>query len=898
MTSRSLVLIATLATLGAAAPTALAADPGPYRGSGDAGGFRDVLPPGNGTSGTVLQPTDPPHIEDQLPLYRDIIPARGGLTGGMLDRFFKEESFGARTAERTVRPRGDVVIVWDEWGVPHITGDTTEGMAFGAGYAVATDRLFFMDVVRHAGKGQLSSFIGLDKSNLEMDAEQRRLAGYSEDELQQQVDLFPTRYGAQGAQIKRMAEAYVAGINARIAEVRTNPTLLPPEYPGLQLTLEDYRPGDLVAIASLVGGILGAGGGSEVENAAFLRALQKRFGPKAGYRAFLDFRRRNDPEAPTTSPRRAPYLTATTGPRGRGVVVPTGQFRPASEPQMSGGATVADLVRRAGTGRAFVDLSWLAQALRRGHVGASNALLVTRGRSRSGRPLAVFGPQVSYWAPEILYEEELQAPGISTRGVSFIGTNLVVELGRGTDYAWSATSMNGDNVDSFVNDLCSLDGSKATIESDGYVYKGNCRAITRRTETEQTKPNAQYPEGGSALTWTMERTVHGPVIGRTLVGDRPVIVSHRRSTFFAEADSIRGFLDFMTPARMRSPAAFYRAADKIFYTFNWFFVNRRDIAYFGAGRYPRRAPGTDPDLPTNGQGGFDWRGYDRGIALNPRATNPKSGRLTSWNNKPAPGWAAADDTYGYGPVYRSLSLDEGIARELRRGRGKMDLAGLVRAMAVAATVDLRGSQVVPEFLRILGRPTDAGQREAVAILRAWTRSGAHRVDLNGDGRYDAAAAVALADELWPRIWRGVFGPVVGTAALAEFPHGIDDHPTQHLGSAWNGAPYGQVTKDWRQVRGARVRGRLSRSYCGGGKLTRCRAAMRRVLGAAIAALRARFGGGSSTWSVDPRQDDIVFRAIGLQTVPDIPWQNRPTFQQAVEVGVPVAAPATPPAGGR
>ena len=42
---------------------------------------------------------------------------------------------------------------------------------------------------------------------------------------------------------------------------------------------------------------------------------------------------------------------------------------------------------------------------------ASNALLVGASRSATGYPIAVFGPQVCYFAPEILLEMEVHAPG-------------------------------------------------------------------------------------------------------------------------------------------------------------------------------------------------------------------------------------------------------------------------------------------------------------------------------------------------------------------------------------------------------------------------------------------------------------------------------------------------------
>src|SRR5204862_1202430 len=107
----------------------------------------------------------------------------------------------------------------------------------------------------------------------------------------------------------------------------------------------------------------------------------------------------------------------------------------------------------------------------------SNALVVSGRKSASGHPLAVFGPQVAYFAPEILMEQDVHAPGIDARGAAFPGVNLYVELGRGRDYAWSATSAGQDITDTFAVDLCNANGSKPTLQSDHYRYHGSCRAM-------------------------------------------------------------------------------------------------------------------------------------------------------------------------------------------------------------------------------------------------------------------------------------------------------------------------------------------------------------------------------------------------------------------------------------
>ena len=45
-------------------------------------------------------------------------------------------------------------------------------------------------------------------------------------------------------------------------------------------------------------------------------------------------------------------------------------------------------------------------------------------------------------------------------------------------------------------------------------------------------------------------------------------------------------------------------------------------------------------------------------------TDPKQGFFVSWNNKPAPGFSAADDQYGYGPTYRSQMLVDQLKHQI------------------------------------------------------------------------------------------------------------------------------------------------------------------------------------------------------------------------------------------
>src|SRR3954453_15090059 len=160
--------------------------PGAYR-QNDFGGFRNVLPPGeNGFDNAIdlarfeTTQTRPPHSGDQLPLYRDLLTGYRSLNDAGVDRFFKDASFGVQpnAVERTYSPRNDVTVVRDNYGVPHIYGSTRKGAEFGTGYATAEDRLFFLDVFRHLGRAQLSSFAGGAPANRELDQQIWNVAPY------------------------------------------------------------------------------------------------------------------------------------------------------------------------------------------------------------------------------------------------------------------------------------------------------------------------------------------------------------------------------------------------------------------------------------------------------------------------------------------------------------------------------------------------------------------------------------------------------------------------------------------------------------------------------------------------------------------------------------------------
>jgi acyl-homoserine lactone acylase PvdQ len=335
-------------------------------------------------------------------------------------------------------------------------------------------------------------------------------------------------------------------------------------------------------------------------------------------------------------------------------------------------------------------------------------------------------------------------------------------------------------------------------------------------------------------------------------------------------------------------------------TENWFYVDRKSVAFQQSGRYPKHKRGSDVDLPFWGDGRADWQGFNPSkytfkaipASHRPRALNPKQGYFISWNNKEAPGWRKGPREWGDGPVHRALILHHTLLAQKKKGGGKVDLTALTRAVNITATTDLRGDEDYVWMRRVIGK-APAADEKFLKILDAWHKSGSQRLDADGDNVYDHSAAVALMDQWWPRAVKAEFRPALGKSLFSQVVSqvlglsGFDD---------WSWATH--VQKDLRNVLHRHERGRYSRTYCGGAKRTgaraRCKAKLLSSFRAAVAAVTKNYGSPDpANWKVPatcdessdgpPKCDQIVPTTAGAVATPPFPWQNRGTYHQVVEL---------------
>ena len=501
--------------------------------------------------------------------------------------------------------------------------------------------------------------------------------------------------------------------------------------------------------------------------------------------------------------------------------------------------------------------------------------------------------------------------------------NLYVQLGRGRDYAWSATSAGQDIIDTFALDLCNPGGAPVTdlAAARGYMYRNACESFEELRRTNQWVPNAADMSAPGTETLVTNRTKLGLELARARIGGQgqtpgtPVVYVQLRSTYLHEVDSALGFVDFNAPERMESSQEFQQAAARIGFVFNWFYINDDDIAYFNSGNNPVRPAGTDPDFPVRAcptaatdRCKYEWEGWNPAnftATYTPFGEHPQQvnkSYFTSWNNKQAKGFSAGDDNFSYGSVHRSEPLDDNIQARLAGGE-KMTVPELVDAMEDAATVDLRGNKVLPVLLRVLGDESDPAVRDAIAKLGAWQGEGAHRRDKDNDGVYEHSDAIKIMDAWWPKLVEAMFKPTLGDDLYGDSEDRtgvfdliqIDNPPNTRQGSAYISGWYGYVEKDLRALLGEPVAGALSRRYCGGGDRATCEADLRGKLQAAIAEPRATTYADPQCNTADNAAlndqvcfDAIEYSAVGAVDQPLQRWQNRPTFQQTVEIGATVA----------
>ncbi|MCA0940935.1 penicillin acylase family protein [Salipiger pacificus] len=297
---------------------------------------------------------------------------------------------------------GDIEIVRDNAGVPHIFAPVDRDVFFGLGYVHAQDRLWQMTLLRRTAQGRLSELFG--RRTVETDTLMRRLDLYTQARLSVE---------AQDGETRDALEAYAAGVNARIEEINSDSLGRgAPEFFLFNAPIAPWQPADSLAIVKLMALQLSGQFQDEILRARTSLALPE---PEM----IQDIL----PDIPGPAIAELPEYAALFPEK------PLPRFAEASRPTPA-----------------------MMPVAPRGMAGASNAWAAAPDRSAGGGTLLANDPHLGFTAPSTWYLARLQ---LSTGGV--IGGTIpgvpAVMLGRSEHIAWGLTSSYLDDQDLYIEEL-------------------------------------------------------------------------------------------------------------------------------------------------------------------------------------------------------------------------------------------------------------------------------------------------------------------------------------------------------------------------------------------------------------------------------------------------------------
>ncbi|MCB0857428.1 MAG: penicillin acylase family protein [Solirubrobacterales bacterium] len=773
---------------------------------------RNIIP--SGQKGSL------PLDNTQALMYDALTPLFNNVTNADINKYFKSEKLGT-TADGPYTtedvPREGVTIKRDKYGVPHVIANTYSGGIWAAGWIAAADRGLLLQQARNNARVAAVDVPGVSAIGLVSTLQNFQPSAQTEAEIAKQTKVLQSK-GKEGRAVLRDIDTYVEGINAYL-DLNSPATA-------------DWTRNDVYAVNALKNQFLGVGGGDEARRSQFLGGLIKRHGAKKGWKIFNDLRQQTNEESPTSVDGRFPYAKIP-GNKSGNVILDPGSYERVNPVQ--GGEPLS---------------------APQPHVQASNTLMITKGRSATGRPLMVGGPQIGYFAPGLTYEIDMNAPGLTWRGATSAPFPGYLLIGRGQDFATTLTSASGDVIDQYAETLCGGSQTK-------YLYKGKCRNMGVF--------NAGTLNGDPVVYNT---TVHGPVVGYGKVKGRTVAISSKRSSYGKDVVDLL-FNRRLSNGSVKGPQSFYEAASKTPQTFNSFYIDHKNVALYTSGLLPMRDKRVDPGLLTKGTGQYEWKGFlsKKG---HPHGKNPKSGMMVNWNNSVARGFGSADDEWGRAGSVQRVDM---LTRMLNRNKknGKWTMPAVVSAMNAGATQDVRAIVTVPLLARLLkgSKAPNAQAQQMLNQMVAWHNKGGSRLDRDLDGKIDHPGAASM-DAAWPKIADAFMKPVLGPQ-LDELDSLFSrfDQPPSGQYSGW----YQYFDKDIRALLGKKVKSPFRVKYCGKGNKSACQKAVWAAIAAAGAELENdQLNATPGAWRADATGERINFSPINIT---QMRYTNRPSGIQQV-----------------
>ncbi|GKQ51596.1 penicillin acylase family protein [Bradyrhizobium sp. Ce-3] len=470
-------------------------------------------------------------------------------------------------------------ILVDVWGIPHIYAGNEHDLFFLQGFNAARDRLWQIDLWRKRGLGLLAKDFG---------------PAYAEQDKALRLFLYHgdmnAEWAAYGPKAKTYAEAFVAGVNAYVADVKAGKRPLPIEFRIAGTTPDLWSAEDVVRVRSHG---LTRNVASEVKRSLVACA--------AGLDADR-FRVKLEPDWTTKIP---DGLDPCSVPKGvlAAYDLATRPVKFAS-PKDQKAALAHD------------PDTYLAEADQQRDTIGSNNWVIAASRTATGRPILANDPHREHSVPSLRYIVGLNAPGISVIGA---GEPALpgISIGHNDTIAFGLTIFNVDQEDLYVYEL-------NPDNPNQYRYGTGWEDMRIVHEKEAVK-------GEADRDLELKFTRHGPVIyvdadKKHAFAVRSIWFEPGTSAYFGSSDymtakSWNGFLGAMR--RWGAPSENQVYAD-----------TSGNIGWVAAGKTPRRLS-FDGLMPVPGDGRYEWQGF---LSLDelPKLYQPKQGFIATANQMNLP----------------------------------------------------------------------------------------------------------------------------------------------------------------------------------------------------------------------------------------------------------------------
>ncbi len=577
-------------------------------------------------------------------------------------------------------------VLVDRWGVPHIYANTLYDAFYVQGFMAARDRLWQIDLWRKRGLGEMAKDFG---------------SAYVDGDRMARAVLFRgdmyREWLAYGSDAKRVAEAFVAGVNAFVAQTESRPELLPPEFRLLGYKPARWRAEDIVRIRhhGLTLNFLGEMDRAQVycfakPNAARADWVRRELDPPIDPKLPDGL----DPCAIPVAELRRSYELATAAPRFPkewwSNLVTTGAAAPIPVEQL-----YAAIDPASDTGRSLGSNNWV----------------IAGSRTTTGRPILANDPHRAHGAPSLRYISHLNAPGLSVIGA---GEPFLpgISIGHNGTIAFGLTRFYMDQEDLYVYET-------NPEKPREYKYKGRWEPMESVTESIAVKGEP------APRKVTIDYTRHGPVLytdaksGRAWAL-RAAWLDFGMAPYFGSMDYMRA----QNWDQFRAAMNRWGAPGE-----NQVYADRGgNIGWLPGGLTVIR-PNWDGLTPVPGDGRYEWAGY-RNMDELPWAYNPAAGYVVTANENNIPhNHPAAKIGVGY------EWSDSSRARRLKNLVAANPNSSLEDSMAWQNdTVSLPAQRVVAVLKDV--STNDAQAKRGLDLLRGW------------DGNERADSAPAALFEVW------------------------------------------------------------------------------------------------------------------------------------------------------